>query len=344
MNLNLLPFMAYCFSINEAIYNDIDSLYNKNESRFYKSSRESAEYKTSIIMHGSINQEEYYKKSLGIFENNKDFKNEINDIISKGWSFTYRYCQNKPNLDALTFIADFGELIMQNENEELIDSNYIVFLYIGENRISNIEIVTEMIIDKFDLNNTKIDDIDLNKKQMANSIYKMVKNKYGNLEEFKARKYEKLRFTDVMKSSQFFLDLLYDRQKFSFGQIWDQYQLKDGEIENIFYDYILANLDIKEEETNIDIVASNCLYGMYIYKFIKAYKDIKKHYFDKVDELKEQIQNHKLVIPDYKTDMEITLTRLQDRGTKELLDKIYKLEQENERLRNILELIKLNNQ
>lgn len=344
MNLNLLPFMAYCFSINEAIYSDIDNLYNKNESKFYKSSKESPEYNAEVIMQGSIKQEEYYKKALGIFENNQEFENEIMEIASKGWPFTYRYCQNNSELDALSFIADYGELTMEDENEELSNSNYIIFLYIGKNRITNSEILVEMIIDKFDLNNTKIDNIDLNKKQIANSIYKMIKNKYGNLEEFKSKKYDKLRFTDSMKSSQFFIDLLFDRSKFSFGQIWEQYPLKDSEIENVIYDYILANIDAENEEANIDLIASNCLQGMYLFKFIKAYKDIKKHYFNKIDELKEQIQNNKLVIPDYKTDMEITLTRLQDRGTKELLDKIYKLEQENERLRNILELIKLNNQ
>ncbi len=344
MNLNLLPFMAYCFSINEVIYNDIDNLYNKNESRFYKSAKASSEYNATFIMQGSIKQEEYYKKSLGIFENSKDFEGEINSIISKGWTFTYKYCLSNTNLDALSFISDFDEVALSNENEELNNSNYIVFLYIGKNRITNREILEEMIIDKFDLNNTKLDNKDLNKKKMANSIYKKVKSKYGNLEEFKKNKYEKIRFTDTMKSSQFFMDLLYDREKLSFGQIWDQYQLYDNEIEDIIYDYISANLNVQDNDEYIDYIASSCLYGMYITKFIKAYKEIKKHYFNKIDELKEHVQSNKLVIPDYKTDMEITLTRLQDRGTKELLDKIYKLEQENERLRNILELIKLNNQ
>ncbi|MCL2323200.1 MAG: hypothetical protein FWC47_13995 [Oscillospiraceae bacterium] len=344
MNFNLLPFMAYCFSINESIYGDIDNLYNKNEPRFYKSAKMSAEYNASIIMQGSIKQEEYYKKSIGIFENAKDFESEINSIISKGWAFTYKYCQMNSNLDALSFISDFGDSALASENEELNNSNYIIFLFVGRGRIQNREVLEDMIIDKFDLNNDKATNIDSHKKKIADSIYKMAKDKYGNLEDFKKDIYEKIRFTDTVKSSQFFVDLLFDRQKLSFGQIWDQFPLDDDEIESIFYDYIIADLNFEDKEQEISAIASNCLFGMYLCKFIKAYNEIKRYHFSKIDELKGQIQNSKLVIPDYKTDMEITLTRLQDRGTKELLDKIYKLEQENERLRNILELIKLNNQ
>ncbi len=344
MNLNLLPFMAYCFSINETIYKDIDDLYSKNESRFYKSARENPEYATNIIVQGSIQQEEYYKKSLGILENSRDYSFEVNSLISKGWAFTYKYCQNNIDLDSILFLSEFGNYIPPDQNEELYNSNFIVFLYLGKSRILNREVIEEMIIDKFGLKNNNENNLDMYKKQLSNLIYEMVKRRYGDLQNFKDECYNKLRFTDDIKNTQFFIDLIFDTEKLSFGQIWNLYPLTDYEIENIFYNYVLSNPYMDEDNIKIDEIASNCLYSIYICKFIKAYKEIKKYYFTKIDALKDQVANSKIVIPEYKTDMEITLTRLQDRGTKELLDKIYKLEQENERLRNILELIKLNNQ
>lgn len=89
MEFNILPFLCEALSINKKIYKSIDKLYNKHRIEFYKVAKENEFYNHPIAKQGSVIQDEYFRKSLGIGICANEYKDEFMDILKKGWSYEY---------------------------------------------------------------------------------------------------------------------------------------------------------------------------------------------------------------------------------------------------------------
>lgn len=100
MELNLIPFVVEALGTNKTIYKDIDNLYQKHKYEFYKAAKEHELYTHQIVTEGSLLQEEYCKKALGILTvasqiEDEGVYQELMKIMQKGFRWTYSYVQNR---------------------------------------------------------------------------------------------------------------------------------------------------------------------------------------------------------------------------------------------------------
>ena len=110
MKINILPFIVESMGDNEIIYNDIDETYIKNRYVFYKAAKNHPLYNHQIVKEGSLIQEEYRKKILGILligQSDNNTTEEIEKLIKKGYRYTYVYVKNHSRIYLNDYIKSF---------------------------------------------------------------------------------------------------------------------------------------------------------------------------------------------------------------------------------------------
>lgn len=124
--LNILPFLCEAFATNKLIYKNIDEIYNADRLRFYNTAKASPYYNHSVCDEGSILQEYYYKKILGILlESEKEAELTeliVEKLIKKGWGKAYNYIMSNKHIDIEKFINGF---LRKNKGIDNIDDDYL---------------------------------------------------------------------------------------------------------------------------------------------------------------------------------------------------------------------------
>ncbi|MEZ7096520.1 hypothetical protein ACBS10_17165, partial [Clostridioides difficile] len=87
--LNLIPFLAEALSINSKCYSFIDKYYNKDKLKYMNLAKKSIFYNSKIASEGSIIQEYYFKKALGILLSQEN--DTIFEIYKLGYKAAYNY-------------------------------------------------------------------------------------------------------------------------------------------------------------------------------------------------------------------------------------------------------------
>ena len=110
MQVNLLPFVVEALGNCKKIYKDIDRVYQQNKYEFYKAAKASELYNHHIVREGSLIQEEYCKKVLGIIlgaGEDKKIHTEIENLIKKGFRYTWVYLEKHLKIDLQDFARAF---------------------------------------------------------------------------------------------------------------------------------------------------------------------------------------------------------------------------------------------
>lgn len=136
MEVNLLPFVAEALSNNEKIYKYIDKIYNKDKLRFFKLAKENEFYNHVMSQEGSIRQEHYFKKALGLFDGvstDENMTKEFLFVLEKGWKYVYSYvkCHNK--IQMLDFMNKFIKKNkgIDNLSDDEVNANSIILLILA---------------------------------------------------------------------------------------------------------------------------------------------------------------------------------------------------------------------
>lgn len=313
MELNLIPFVIETLGMSRKIYKDIDKIYQENKYEFYKFAKENELYNHTMLKEGSLIQEEYNKKLLGIFlyliEHKDEYlKNEVFNLIKKSYRYSYIFVENNTVIDLNKFTKSFLKKYkgVIDENANSIENHVIIVIFLALN--SGKEIIKDDYLNGFiDLLNqrwehynkdnqyridiSKVNDEDKEKiKLVKSAIYK----KYGAIKTF----------DDVFTNGIFeenkldVASFLFDYENLSSVSIFQNIKFTDKDIDEILYLYILKNKQPIDNEI-VDDATKFLISHMYIKYLIKSYKQVKEMYFEnnketifiELEELEKSLNN-----------------------------------------------------
>lgn len=294
-SLDLLPFVVEAMGGCKTIYDDIDKLYQTNRYKFYKYAKQHKFYTHPIITGGSLLQEEYCKKVLGIIicaRKNEDWKllQKVDKLINKGYHWTYLYVKNHNKIDVQGFINAYRKKFhnyMDNSNIP-VDYHFIMLLFLAMNHGKEIikdDAYNNMIMGYIKMlehyEDSSAERISLEKltpedtgkiNVLKNSIYK----KYGVIKKFDDLRVldKRVASTGIPKFEQ--CSLLFDFENISSISIFDNINFTEQDIDKILCLYVLSEENLSDTEKALTFLVNN----MYILYLIKAYKQVKQMYFE----------------------------------------------------------------
>lgn len=345
MTINILPFICEAFSINRKIYKDIDKLYNKDKINFYKAALQSEFYSHPMSCQGSIIQDEYFRKALGIFLYSDDYAEDIERLIQKGWpyEFTYVYNRKKINIDDY-MVAVLKKFNIEDLTDDELNAKIVIVYFLSLNLGKELEKCDALLnLENYMLSrlnhyensssiniNTGFNNMTKEEKEKLSSLKLKLFNKY-NVKNFKDLISLEVRSNNLI-DIETFIAFIFDFEQISSVSIFSDVKFSEKDINQLLFTYMTTHPK-KIEEYNIDDVFKFYCAGMYIKYLIKSYKNFKEYYLlhnrESVFEELEQLYNS------YEK-QKIRALQLVNENEK-LKQQIEQLERENKRLSMALE-------
>lgn len=335
-----MPFVIEALGNNKKIYKDIDRLYQAHKYEFYKAAKEHELYNHQIVTEGSLIQEEYCKKILGIIAGageKEDVYIELDKIIKKGFKWTYLYVEKHQKVNTQDYLRAFikkhnGPI---DADGNVIDRHFIMLVFLSINNRQ--ELIQDDIYNKFmsdiklrwdhyqDEESTRISidkSSDECKKQME-ELKTAIFKEYGTF-----RNYDEMLSRDFEKRGLEQCAFLFDYENLSSISIFEDIKFTEKDLDEILYLYVLNT-----KETDVAEATRYLIAYMYIRYLIKAYKQVKQMYFENNKETMF-IELEGLERSLHSTEQKLFQTKL---GLSEAEKVRANLEKENARLRKELE-------
>ena len=337
MELNLIPFVVEALGSNKTIHKDIDNLYQRYKYEFYKAAKESEWYEHPIFKEGSLLQEEYCKKVLGILVAGVDEADyqEFMKIIEKGFRWTYSYIKSRFTIDVKDYLQAFHRKFRGTIDDKGIgiEFHFTILLFLALNMKKKI-IEDEPLQQHLQLLQLRLkhssgeDETRLTyEKQKPETIGRIQKlkqdifKKYGKIRNFDDLVAKKL---DGSKKDMF--AFLFDFEDISSISIFQDIKFTERDIDEILCLYTIVREDA---ELDVDEALNFLIPCIYIKYLIKAYKQVKEMYF------RNNKETMFVELEGMKKDLQRTKEKLEStqRGLSEA-EKIHRLlEKENLRLK-----------
>lgn len=302
--------MCEALGYNKAIYGEIDNIYKKKRYEFYKLARESNLYNHQMITEGGLLQEEYCKKALGILLYLAKYSDEkiqkgLSEIIKKGWPYVYTFAINFNQISFNKFMERYVRKNkgIENLTDDDINTSLMILFFISINSEKQInekdecfKVFIEYIYNrakhyekgaktKISLSKANTED-----KEKIKELKKEIRKKIGNVKNY-GTLLSNLEGNPLNNKIAF----LFDYEKLSSSILWN-IPWNEKDIDEILYAYLVNYPDL--EKINIDDAINHFLYGMHIKYLIKAYIQVKQHYFEnnkeimfaEVEELEKKIE------------------------------------------------------
>jgi hypothetical protein len=273
--INMTTFFCEAITTERKNFKKIDNIYKLNKYEFYRLAKQSSEYNSIIISDSDFLKEEYNKKLLGIviyIQNTQDQSLivKVLDIIRDSYSYTFSYfLKNKSIVDFDDFITRYVKKKrgMDNITDDEINSNFIILhmLSIWNNREIAQNKCYNMYINA--INERYKNDYKINYSKISNDNLIKIKTFYN---QFKIKNR-----SDILKrynnnDSNNMIAYLFDFEEIT-TSLFDYIELNKRDVEEIIYITMLF-----DDKTNID----NIIMLVYFRYMIKAYKQMKIHYFE----------------------------------------------------------------
>lgn len=304
--INLIPFIAEAFSTNKKIYKDIDNLYNTDKIKFIEVAKENEFYNHLMSQAGNIEQEYYFKKSLGLILTSDDsiLEQNIFKMIKKGWKYTYTYVESHNLLSVSDFLNSFIKKNKGINNVTVgdLNSNVLILDVLSEFFQKEVDINDDMYINNMTSfirrieyykkdNRINIDEISKEKKKQIRELelkikkedtinfmpsgYRLSADKYNDLMVF----IDKLTKNDKLFSA---FEYILDLENISLITIVGENYLKSKEIQEL----ILCYTQLRKDDEDIDFEElKKYLYPAIQIRYLcKEYKKAKKYFFQNFDE------------------------------------------------------------
>ncbi len=286
MNLefDIVAFVAEALGNNKKIYKDMDSLYLKRKYEYYRVAKEHKLYTHQIITEGSLVQEEYCKKALGLLllsEHYPDTLEGLFKIIDKGWAYASLFVLNHQVIDGEKFLKNVvkksGDIDKVSDtwlNAQMLMMYFLAHKHdkkIIQNQIYH-TLINSMIFRwehyqndhtyRISMHNAS-NELKIKVKALKNSIFAengRFSNYYGM--------YSKM--TDRAET----IALLFDFDELSCDSVFEDIKFSDRDIDEILLAFVSRNETYILERAK-DFLCSS----IYIRYLIKAYKEVKKMHF-----------------------------------------------------------------
>lgn len=284
MQFNLLPFVVEAIGSNQAIYKDIDNLYQTDKYRFYKAAKDHELYTHQIVTEGSLLQEEYCKKALGILlcADDPDINEGLSAILRKGWTYAHLYIANHSQIDLGKFIKNaarksggiekvsddwinaqmlFAYFLALNNGREIVKNEWLTTF--EQTLIGRWEHYKDDSPTRISLKNATPENIEKVRK-LKLDIYA----KYGRFTDFNGL-YGKLNARAETMA------MIFDFEKLSCESVFNKVSFTEKDLEELLLAYV-----VREQSSDTDKAADFICDAMYVRYMVKAYKEVKERYFE----------------------------------------------------------------
>ncbi|AUO78536.1 hypothetical protein QES_4068 [Clostridioides difficile CD149] len=338
--LNIVPFLAESLSINKKCYKLIDKYYNENKLKYSSLAKDNIFYNSRIASEGSIIQEYYFKKSLGILLERDEKK--ITKIFKVGYTIAYNYIISIQTFKASTFLR---KLMLKNKiesfSEDELNGNMLVAISlcgalgkeVDESDEIYIKVIRNLILRNENYKHEKVLSID----RLSKDEQKLISKIELRLKSTYLKEYIPSSYTIGIDGSigTFNLDALtdLDRNLLGFDYIYDLEELslisivgrdifKSKQIQELILCYCNLQKNIEDENSiNYEDLFKFIIPAIDIRYLAREYKKAKQFFFNNFDEeLKESIEEKDLKLDSIKKENSL-------------------LEAENEKLKSELELL-----
>lgn len=279
-NISSLPFVIEAMGYNKTIRSDIDQVYQRQKEKYYEAARNHELYSYQIVTEGSLLQEEYCKKALGILlhlESETEVQLEVGDLICKGWPYAYQFVRNNIPVDLEKFIRNAirKEGGVDNVTDDWVNTQlfmaYFIAMNTGKDIVQNDALYTLINTNiarwKHYTGRYRINvDVDPSETDKAKSLMQRIFQRYGRITN-----YNEMEAALLDRSERF--AFLFDFDRLSFPSIAEEVSLTENNIEECLLAYLARETD------NEDSAADFLCAAVYIRYLAKAYKQVKEQYF-----------------------------------------------------------------
>jgi hypothetical protein len=261
----------------EEMKKDIERLYVVDKLKYYKVSQSSEIINNNIMLQGSLEQEIYARKMLGILlvgEEDKVLRNEIIKLLRKYYYLVYRAvkkCSNK-ELISKYLKLDCNNRMMQRRLDSAVYLYFVMYCY--AKNLDN-KYITAIINDikAYQLYSPMTTDIDKereNNKSKIEKISAFVKDTYGEYNNYK----------DILNSNNCavtdiacILKNIFIINKIDMNELFND--LEDIDIDNLILSYLKWDYEKLEPE----VVIQTIINGIFIQSLISKYERARELYF-----------------------------------------------------------------
>ncbi|SJT09417.1 Uncharacterised protein [Clostridioides difficile] len=335
--LNLIPFLAEALSINKKCYSIIDKYYSKNKLKYMDLAKKSIFYNSKIASEGSIIQEYYFKRALGILSSQEN--GTIFEIYKFGYRVAYNYVNSIQIFKASNFLKKLLSKVNNFSDDELNGNMLVAISLCGalEKEIDNSDIVYKKMIDGLLLRNDSysrevlsIDNLDKKYKKILSKIELKLKSLYLkeyipssyvlNIDATKGYKGNNLTFLEKQILG---LDYISNLEGISIISIVGKDIFKSKQIQELILAYLKVQDNIEDENNiNYEDLFRFIIPAIDLRYWAREYKKAKQFFFNNFDEelnevMKEkeieikELKKENLLLQDEKEKLKLELELLQ---------------------------------
>ncbi|EGT3815325.1 hypothetical protein [Clostridioides difficile] len=332
--LNLIPFLAEALSINSKCYSFIDKYYNKDKLKYMNLAKKSIFYNSKIASEGSIIQEYYFKKALGILLSQEN--DTIFEIYKLGYKAAYNYINSIQIFKVSNFLKKLLTRVEPFTNDELNGNVLVAISLCGEleKDVDISDIVYQRFIENLFLRMDdykdilSIDNLDKNKRKMLSKIELKLKSMY--LKDYipssyvinidSSKNYEDLTFLEKQIAG---LDYVSNLEGISIIRVVGKDIFKSKQIQELILSYLKVQGNIEDENSiNYEDLFRFIITAIDLRYWAREYKKAKQFFFNNFDEelnevMKEkeieikELKKENLLLQDEKEKLKLELELLQ---------------------------------
>jgi len=365
MQIDITVFLVEALASNNNIKKDIEEIYQKNKYKAYKLAKDSEYYSHPIITSGSLEWEMRCKKALGIvlLDLIEEQDNTLT-LIQKGWRSLYKHLESKKNetLNVEKILTTYVSP-KQTDNEIFAVVTMIVvlqnmFKYEIEDK-ENLKVFQDRVL--FTMNkHSEIKKVD----------FDTYSEKYICIETRKKLfRFNSINFSEYSHMMNQFnkkainsLEFIEDLEELYIDNLLEDIKLTKKDIDELIMTYRLSEEYDLNSQRDLEKLLNYLLYAMQIRFLLKAYKKVKKQFFEnnsetmyvELEHLENQVKDLQQKLEQQQKQiayLNYENTKLKKEYKEGLEKQISKLERENiklctqleEGLKNKVELEKLRN-
>lgn len=287
--VDLTPFLAFSLATNPRTTKDLDNLYEKHKFKAYEYAKKSKYYNYPLLADGSIKRDVFARKALGLIELSKEKKDiELNsDVINlfiKGWNSLFKYIEKTEVID-IDYIMK--NIIKKKDNDDYyigFTTATILFSEMLEKEIDPIEYKKEMSSFFYEY----IEHLNKGEKRFSYTFVRKNKELFDKAKNIKNNFYDNFKIfnntcdlvdlnindeetADYCRS----INVIFDSENMMLSSMSDNAPILEKDVIELAALYFIHNKNQNRVESTKFI-----LFGLHLKYAIKAYKELKKFYFE----------------------------------------------------------------
>lgn len=280
IQLDMLPFYSESLSLKDFLYKDIDLIYSQNKYIYYECAKKSSHYNNRIAQSNTLIVDEYYKKMVGILTHisgdsaDPEMWGDIFKLFKKGFKKIYLFFKDKKQMDFNEFMGNtsINKSILDDDSLNANVAAAMFFVTYLQIEAANIDIAHSLLYQRQLFNNNNLPgSFDITK------ISENVKNEIRKQRKLIPKDFNSYLKTD-MKGNCF--EFLYDTKDalLSRQSLFREETLTSLNIDEIILSYLSEK---KNPNVTLDLEFNDYfLASTHILMLLKAYKRVKKMYFE----------------------------------------------------------------